>query len=83
MSYERGHRTGREEGLEEGLVRGHETGIEEGLAKGQARAIVEVLQRRGISLTAEQAQKIADCRDQATLTHWWDRAWSVSSADEL
>jgi hypothetical protein len=29
------------------------------------------------------AQKIVDCRDLAMLTHWWDRAWSVASVDEL
>jgi hypothetical protein len=29
------------------------------------------------------ARGLLEPRDQATLTHWWDRARSVSSADEL
>jgi hypothetical protein len=70
MIYERGAAEEREKG-------------QAALAKRRVRAIIEVLQRRGIPLTDEEAAKIAACRDQATLTHWWNRAWSVSSADEL
>ena len=62
----------RNEGLKE---RGRREGLEEGLEKGleharaeRARAVVEVLRRRGISLTDEQAQRITECRDEVTLT---------------
>ncbi|HEY5956490.1 MAG TPA: HEPN domain-containing protein [Polyangiaceae bacterium] len=71
MSYDRGRNEGREEGRNEGRQ------------EERARAVVEVLRRRGVALTEEQTQRVLACRDEATLTRWWEQAWTVSSADEL
>jgi HEPN domain-containing protein/predicted nucleotidyltransferase len=61
----------------------YERGRNEGRQEERARAVVEVLRRRGITITDEQAERITQCRDEATLTRWWEHAWLVSSVDEL
>jgi hypothetical protein len=94
MSYERGERLwqdglregearGREDGLREGEARGREMGPHEGELRAQARAVVEVLRRRGVALSDEQAERLLACRDASTLARWWDLAWAVGSAEEL
>lgn len=52
-------------------------------SRSRARAILDVLQRRGIALSGAQAEQIAACRDEVTLARWWERAWLVESVDEL
>jgi hypothetical protein len=52
-------------------------------ARGQARALVEVLRRRGVSMSDAEAGRILACRDESLLARWWDRALTVSSAAEL
>lgn len=87
MSYERGRDRGLEEGIAKGIERGRAKGREEGIELGRqeerSRAILDVLQRRGVSLSDEQVLRIRECRDEATLARWWDRAWSVSSKGEI
>jgi flagellar biosynthesis/type III secretory pathway protein FliH len=86
MSYERGLERGLERGRREGLEEGVERGRREGLERAReerARAVVEVLRRRGVALTDEQAQRITECRDEVTLTRWWERVWLVSTVEEL
>jgi predicted nucleotidyltransferase/HEPN domain-containing protein len=99
MSYDRGRQEGEQQGLargrdegrheglrdgiEQGLDRGRREGRDEGRQEERARAVLEVLQRRGISLTDEQTRRIRDCRDEAALTRWWEQAWTILSADEL
>lgn len=56
---------------------------EEGIRKGEARAILDVLRRRGVTLTDAEASLIAACRDESTLERWRELAWSARSADEL
>jgi HEPN domain-containing protein/predicted nucleotidyltransferase len=95
MSYDRG----RHEGLHEGIARGRQEGEQQGLARGRdegrheglrdgiqqerSRAVLEVLRRRSVAVTDEQAQRILACRDEAALARWWEQAWTVLSADEL
>jgi flagellar biosynthesis/type III secretory pathway protein FliH len=78
-----GEARGRQEGLREGEQFGEERGRREGAQQERARAILEVLQRRGIALTDAQAAHIAACRDEATLASWWERAWSIDSVEDL
>jgi hypothetical protein len=78
-----GEARGRQEGLREGEQLGEERGVARGRQQERARAILDVLQRRGLALSDDQTQRIATCRDEATLAHWWERAWSVESVDEL
>jgi hypothetical protein len=42
-----------------------------------------ILKRRGMAITDEQQRHIVACTDLATLDRWLDRAFSVTSIDEL
>ncbi len=59
----------------------------EGKAQGQteerALAVLRVLEKRGISIPAEARDRITDCAYLNTLDRWFDRAFTVSTADEL
>ena len=86
-----GEARGREDGLREGEQLGEARGRQEGLREGEqlgrhqerARAILGVLQRRGVTLSDAQVERIATCRDEITLARWWELAWSVESVEEL
>ncbi|HEV2856103.1 MAG TPA: hypothetical protein VHC97_25165 [Thermoanaerobaculia bacterium] len=52
-------------------------------ARGEARAILKVLEARGIAVSEAQAQEILGCRDLDRLDRWLRRAIQVSSAGEL
>lgn len=52
-------------------------------AEGQAKAILRVLERRGVPVSAEQRERILGCADFATLEAWLDRAVTAATAEEL
>jgi hypothetical protein len=58
-------------------------GRAEGKAEGEAKAILRVLDKRGVALTAEQRDRVLACTDIATLEGWLDRALLATAADEL
>jgi HEPN domain-containing protein/predicted nucleotidyltransferase len=82
MSQERGEQRFRE-GEQLGEERGRQEGLREGAQQERARAILGVLERRGLVLSEAQVERIATCRDDAMLAQWWERAWSVESVEEL
>ncbi|RKS07924.1 hypothetical protein DFP74_3612 [Nocardiopsis sp. Huas11] len=55
----------------------------EGEAKGEAKAILRVLARRGIPVSAQARERISRCTDLETLGTWIDRSVSVATEDEL
>jgi len=57
--------------------------IPKSIGSPRARAILDVLQRRGIALSDAQVERIATCRDEATLARWWEMAWTAGTGDEL
>ena len=63
--------------------RSYDQGKAEGEAKGEAKALLKILQRRGVAVTDEQQRQIAACTDLPTLDRWLDRAFSVTTVDEL
>jgi len=79
ISYERGESAGTRAGHEAGLRAGHEAGQREA----RALAIVDVLRRRGIELSDEDANRILVTRDESLLSRLWDLAWSATSVAEL
>ena len=81
MSQERGEQRFRE-GEQLGEERGRREG-DERVREERARAILDVLQRRGIALSDAQLERIATCRDEATLARWWEMAWTAGTGDEL
>ena len=62
-------------------------GIAEGEAKGEARgranALIAVLEARNLHSTAEQRERVEDCRDLALLERWLLRALRASSVDDV
>jgi hypothetical protein len=63
--------------------RSYDRGKAEGKAEGEVKALMMILERRGMAMTDEQQQQIVACTDVATLDRWLDRALSVTSVDEL
>ena len=52
-------------------------------ARGEARAVLTVLEARGIDVPAEIRSRIAECTDPVVLDAWVRAAVTVSSVDEL
>jgi hypothetical protein len=55
----------------------------EAMAEGRARDIEQLLDKRGITMEAADRERIAECRDDQTLSSWLDRVLSVSAIGEL
>ncbi|GAA1801625.1 hypothetical protein GCM10009682_24420 [Luedemannella flava] len=58
-------------------------GEAKGEAKGEARAVLAVLEARGIDVPATARDRIADCTDLDQLDTWIRRAATATTADEL
>jgi hypothetical protein len=65
----------------------HDQGIAEGEARGEARgeakALLRLLDARGLDLTQEQREQVTSCTDAAQLDRWFDRAITASTAAEV
>ncbi|GAA1089291.1 hypothetical protein [Streptomyces javensis] len=70
---------------------GRGTLIEETFLKGKAegerhsrvQGVLRVLEKRGIASPPETRDRITHCTDLDALDRWFDRAFTVSTADEL
>ena len=62
-------------GLEEGRLEGRQEGV--------TLSLLRILERRSLSLSPEERQRIERCSDLATLERWLDRAVEVNAASEL
>ncbi len=67
-----------EQGLEQGLERGLEQGLEQGRCEVQRTSLVDVLELRGFTVTAEQRARIEACASLETLQRWYTAAKTVS-----
>ena len=54
-----------------------------GEALGEAKAILKVLEARGLAVSEAQREKILGCHDREQLDRWLQRAVLVSSAEEI
>lgn len=72
-----------EEIREEGREEGREQGRQEGKAQGCSKAILRLLERRGIEVSDEDRERIQSCTDLDILGHWFDRAITATSTDEV
>jgi hypothetical protein len=54
-----------------------------GKADGKAESVLEILDARGIAVSAEQKERILGCSEVAVLSGWIRRAVAVASAQEL
>jgi hypothetical protein len=55
----------------------------EGEARGEAKAILKILETRGIEVSPAQRQEILGCHDLGRLDHWLRRALVASAAEEI
>jgi hypothetical protein len=58
-------------------------GEAKGRAEGEAGAILLVLERRGVHVSAEHRERIRACSDLGTLEAWLGRAVTAESIDEV
>jgi hypothetical protein len=58
-------------------------GLEKGLEEGEARAVVKVLEARGLKVSKAVRQRVASCADLAQLDQWLQRATAVKKAAEI
>src|SRR5690606_22275625 len=57
--------------------------FQEGEAKGEAKALLTVLDTRGLHVSDEVRERIASCTDPGRLEAWLRRAVTVERAEEL
>lgn len=73
----------RAEGYIEGFAEGYVEGLFEGYLGGLRGALVSVLGRRSLTLSAVTLERIRSCSDAARLLGWLDQAETVETADAL
>lgn len=64
-----------------GRAEGLAAGRAEGRAEGRAVAVLDLLEARGIAVTAEDRARVLACTDEVTLGRWFHRAVTASSVD--
>ncbi|MEE4544159.1 hypothetical protein V2S66_19545 [Streptomyces sp. V4-01] len=73
--------------VEESFLEGKAEGMVEGLAEGKVAGLVEalllVLRHRRIALSDEGRERLTGCHDVDTLEGWMDRAFHVTTVEEL
>lgn len=77
--YGKGLETGRAEGREEGW----EEGRRRGRAEGEARAVLTIMEARGIPVSEDDRAFIMECTDLERLDEWVRRAATATSAADL
>ena len=65
------------------LTKGREEGREEGEVAGQAKALLAVLESRGLRISKKARTRMLACTDIGHLDAWVRRAASVASVEEL
>jgi hypothetical protein len=83
--YHRGQQKGHEAGLAEGREAGLAKGREAGLAEGLRRAILDILELRGLAVSSAQRERVEACESLETLERWYAavRAAANLKIDEL
>ena len=62
---------------------GREEGRAEGVAEARAQDIERLLDKRGITMTPADRERISSCRDGKTLDTWLDRVLTISDITGL
>lgn len=69
--------------FDESQKQSFEKGHSEGRAADRAAAVLDVLEARGVAVTAAQRERILGCKDLEILTRWLRRAATIAAADAL
>ena len=78
-----GKAEGKVEGKAEGKAEGRAEGLSEGQLLGQAQAVLQLLEGRGLAVTASQRARILACRDGEQLRAWLLRAAIADAVADL
>jgi hypothetical protein len=81
--YGQGKQEGFAEGLQQGELTGEARGEARGKAEGEARAVLAVLEARGLAVPARVREVVLSCTDLVQLDAWIRAAVSASSAETL
>ncbi|WP_406124151.1 hypothetical protein [Streptomyces sp. NBC_00989] len=65
------------------MERAYLEGQAEGKAEGEAALILRLLEKRGILVSEDTQERVTSCTDLDTLTLWFDRALTVTVAEDL
>jgi hypothetical protein len=65
------------------LAKGRSEGEAKGEAKGEGRALIAVLEARGVRISDEARARIVACTDAAQLEVWLRKAATASTVDEV
>ena len=65
------------------MERAYLEGRAEGQAAGEAALILRLLEKRGVLVSEGVRERVTSCTDLDTLTLWFDRALTVTVAEEL
>ncbi|MCP2337090.1 hypothetical protein [Actinomadura rupiterrae] len=68
---------------QEGIAEGRAEGIAEGRAEGKVKAVLLVLQGRGIALSEKSRARVLGCTDPAVLDDWLLRAATAVSEEDV
>ncbi|MEV5500797.1 hypothetical protein AB0M50_35920 [Nonomuraea fuscirosea] len=65
------------------LAEGEAKGKAKGKAMGKAEMVLKLLDSRGQVVPEDVRERVMDCRDEATLENWFDRALKGDSVEDL
>ena len=65
------------------MERAYLEGQAEGQAAGEAALILRLLEKRGVLVSEGVRERVTSCADLDTLTLWFDRALTVTVAEDL
>ena len=65
------------------MERAYFEGQAEGQAAGEAALILRLLEKRGVLVSEGVRERVTSCTDLDTLTLWFDRALTVTVAEDL
>jgi hypothetical protein len=65
------------------LAAAHEEGYAIGFAKGLGKALIKLLEKRGLAVSDAVRERIALCRDAEQLDVWLKRGASIERAEQL
>ncbi|WP_405992018.1 hypothetical protein [Streptomyces sp. NBC_00986] len=69
--------------MERAYLEGQAEGKAEGQAAGEAALILRLLEKRGVLVSEGVRERVTSCIDLDTLTLWFDRALTVTVAEDL
>jgi hypothetical protein len=67
----------------QGYDEGYAKGFRDGYAKGMAKAILIVLEARGVAMSPKLRERVLESTDVATLERWLRRAVTATSEEQL